>query len=442
MTMEVRMAERRVAVTGMGVVSPFGLGKQIFWDHLSRGKTAARMIQDFDTSYLPVKFGAPVPLSTQELEEHIENKRATKTMNRAARFAMIAAAEAAREARLDECDIDPYRKGTWFGLGGLGLLDIEYTQKFFEIADISIDENTGRVDRARVWKHTLERVHPLTPLKTLPNTVTAHIAITYGARGHCQTSATACVSGTQAIGEAFRLVRHGACDMVIAGASDSMVNPDAFIAFSQLGVVSTNNGDYATAARPFDRTRDGFMIGEGAAVFVLEDMDMAVSRGANILGEIAGHGSTNDAYRITDEPAEAWGSIAAMEATLTDGQVAPEAVDYVNVHGTGTRMNDSTETRAIKKVFGAHASRLLLSSTKSMIGHLVAAAGAVEFAACLLTLRHKLIPPTINYNEFDPECDLDCVPNESRAADVNTILSNSFGFGGQNACLLLRTPGA
>ncbi len=432
------MTKRRVAVTGMGVVSPYGIGTEVYWDNISRGRTAARLIDTFDTSSLPVKFGAPVPHATAELEEYIENKRATKTMSRAGRFAVIAAAEAARQAQVAECDIDPWRRGTWMGLGGLGLLDIEYTRKALEIAGDSRDERTGRVSPTLAWKNTIERVHPLTPLLMLPNTITAHIAITHNARGHCQTTATACVSGSQALGEAARLIRDGICDLVFGGASDAMVNPDAFIAFSGLGVVSTNNEEYATAARPFDRTRSGFMIGEGAAVFVLEDLEGARRRGARVLAEVAGYGSTNDAFRITDEPPDGRGSIEAMRAALAEMNTPLDAVDYINVHGTGTRMNDRTETHAIKTVFGARAGKIPVSSTKSMIGHLVAAAGAVEFAACVLALQHQMIPPTINYGEFDPECDLDCVPNEARSAQVRTVMSNSFGFGGQNACLVLR----
>ncbi len=217
-----------------------------------------------------------------------------------------------------------------------------------------------------------------------------------------------------------------------------MINPNGLVAFSMVGVMSKNNREYQTAARPFDRRRDGFMLGEGAAIFILEELEHCKQRGAEPYGEIVGYASTCDAFRLTDEPVEAWGSIEAMKLALADAGLAPDRVDYINAHGTGTPMNDRTETHAIKKVFKEKAYALPISSTKSMIGHLVAAAGAVEFAACILAMRHQIIPPTINYQEPDPECDLDYVPNHARDARLESILSNSFGFGGQNACLILK----
>jgi 3-oxoacyl-[acyl-carrier-protein] synthase II len=329
--------------------------------------------------------------------------------------------------------------GTSIGSGGLGLLDLDYANLQLQLfTDSIVSDGPPRIDFARAWKNILQRVHPLTPLRGLSNIPTAHIAINYNARGVCQTITTACTSSAQAIGEACRQIRCDVADVMIAGGADSMVNPGGLVAFSSLGVMSKNNAGYATACRPFDKRRDGFMIGEGAAVFVLEELEHCRRRGGVPVAEIAGYASTCDAFRLTDEPEEAWSSIRAMQMALADGGIPAEDVDYVNAHGTGTRMNDKTETFAIKSALGSCARGIPVSSTKSMIGHCVAAAGAVEFAACLLALQHRAIPPTINYNVPDEDCDLDYVPNESRDADLDVVLSNSFGFGGQNACLVAK----
>lgn len=432
------MSDPRVVISGLGLVTPFGVGKRKFWDNIVQGNSAAAPIESFDVSSLPVKFAAQVPLADTELDSLVENRRTTKTMSRSAKFAVIAASEAVNNSGINLSGHNPYRTGTSVGAGGLGLHDLEYTDKTLQIFFDSINENEMALDHALLWKNTLERVHPLSPLKALPNIATAHIAINYNARGHCQTLSTACTSGAQAIGEAYRLIKSGICDVMIAGASDSVINPHGIVAFGGLGVLSRNNDDYKTAARPFDKRRDGFMVGEGAAMFVLENLEHCMERGGRVLGEIAGYASTNDAYRLTDEPADAWGSVEAMRLALEDAGISPGEVDYVNAHGTGTRMNDKTETLAIKTVFGEGAYSVPVSSTKSMIGHLVAAAGSVEFATCVLAAENGVLPPTINYEEYDSECDLDYVPNEAREATLDVTLCNSFGFGGQNACLLLR----
>ena len=360
-------------------------------------------------------------------------------MCRSSKFAVIAAKEAMDDACLDTTRGNPYRIGTSLGVGGLGLWDLDHANDTVEIVVDSIDGgNAVKLDHSRVWRNTLARVHPLTPLKALPNMAAAHIAINYNVRGSCQTLATACTTSTQAIGEAYRQIKFGIADVMIAGGSDSMINPHGLIAFSGLGVLTKNNEEYQTAARPFDKRRDGFMLGEGAAVFVLEELKHCQERGATPYGKIIGYASTCDAFRLTDEPPEAWGSIEAMKIALRDARSSPDSVDYINAHGTGTVMNDKTETFAIKTVFKDKAHSLPISSTKSMIGHLVAAAGAVEFAASILALDSQIVPPTINYQEPDGDCDLDYVPNHAREACLNVILSNSFGFGGQNACLIAR----
>jgi len=284
----------------------------------------------------------------------------------------------------------------------------------------------------------LAELHPLMPLKALPNIPTAHVAINHNARGNCQTISTACTSSTQAIGEAYRHIKFGIADAMICGGSDSMVNPNGLVAFSALGVLSKNNDEFATASRPFDKSRDGFMLGEGGAVFIIEELESCLQRGGKPLAEITGYASTCDAYRLTDEPPTAWSAIKAVENSLKDAEISPGEIDYINAHGTATRINDKTETYAIKEVFKNNAYKIPVSSTKSMTGHLVAAAGAIEFAACLEALQFQEIPPTINFKNPDPECDLDYVPNVSRGAVLKTVMSNSFGFGGQNACLVVR----
>jgi 3-oxoacyl-[acyl-carrier-protein] synthase II len=429
---------RRVVVTGMGAVSCYGTGTDALWAGIAAGRTGATLIDMPGVEGLPVRFAALVPFTTPALESMLPNPRAGKTMSRAAMFAMLAAAEAADTAGFTPGAYDPERVGTSLGMGGLGLMDREHLETTFDIFARSRDEATGELDRARFFRTTMERMHPLTPLKALPNIAAANLAIQFQARGPCQTHATACTSGTQAVGDAARLIRWGACDAMIAGGADSMVNPNGIIAFAGLGVLSRNNDEYATAARPFDRRRDGFMLGEGAGMFVLEELEACRARGGVPIAEVIGYGCTNDAHRVTDEPADARGSIAAMRAALSDAGIPADAVEYVHAHGTGTMMNDRIETLAIRQTLGHHASRIPVSSTKSMTGHLIAAAGAVQLVISVLAMQNGVVPPTINYSEPDPECDLDYVPNTARPATFNIVMSNCFGFGGQNACLITR----
>jgi 3-oxoacyl-[acyl-carrier-protein] synthase II len=433
------MNNRRVVITGIGVVTPFGIGKTVFWDNLKEGTSAAEMISSFDASELPTRFCAYVPIIDRGLESLIEDQKSTKTMSRSAKFAMIAASEAFEESELDLNNLNPYRFGTSLGASGLGLWDVEYSDRFIEIIGNSkTDGKSHDFNFPGVWCNMMSKVHPLTPLKALSNVTTAHIAIKYQARGNCQTITTACTSSAQAIGEAYRQIKHNYADVMIAGGSDSMTNPNGIVAFSMLGVLSKNNSEYKNAIKPFDKRRDGFMIGEGSAIFILEEYDHCKSRGATPYAELIGYASTNDSYRLTDEPPEVYGSIKSMELALSEARNNSVSIDYINAHGTGTLMNDKSETYAIKSVFGADAYKIPVSSTKSMIGHLVAAAGCVELAASLLAMKYQIIPPTINYSEPDADCDLDYVPNFAREAKLNAVLSNSFGFGGQNACLILK----
>jgi len=433
------MSERRVVITGMGAVTAFGIGVRTFGENIFRGNSAAKMVSSFDVSGLPTQFAAPAPLTDSDLDPLIDNQKSIKTMCRSAKFAVIAAKQAIDDAGLDTNRLNPYRFGTSLGAGGLGYLDTDHFHESLQILAGAFDSSHGaRLDPSRTMRNMLERVHPLTPLKALSNIPTAHIAINHNARGACQTITTACTSSAQAIGEAYRQIKYGIADAMISGGSDSMINPEGLVVFSMVGVMSRNNRDYKTAARPFDRRRDGFMLGEGAAIFVLEELGHCKARGAEPYAEIAGYANTCDAFRLTDEPPDAWGSIEAMRLALAEARLNSEQVDYINAHGTGTPMNDKTETFAIKSLFKDKAHSLAISSTKSMIGHLVAAAGAVELAACVLAIKHQVMPPTINYQERDPECDLDYVPNRAREAPLNVILSNSFGFGGQNACLVIK----
>ncbi len=427
---------KRAVITGAGFVSPFGAGKDIYRNNIFSGVSASRLITSFDASSFPTRFAADVPLYGSGLDELIENQKSLKTMSRAAKFAVIAADEAFIQSGLTADNINPYRFGTSVGSGGLGLNDTDYME---ELVKLLTGLKAGNENEySGLWYRTSKSIHPLTPLKALPNIPTAQIAIKYNSRGDCLTVTTACTSSAQAIGEAYRKIKFGLLDAVVCGGSDSMITPFGLSAFSILGVISKNNEEYKTACRPFDKTRDGFMIGEGAAMYILEELEHCKKRGGNPLAEIAGYSSTNDAYRLTDEPPDAAGSVNAMKAALDDAGINPEEIDYINAHGTGTRMNDKTETFAIKSVFGKQAYGIPVSSTKSMTGHLVASAGAMELGACLFAVLNDIIPPTINYNARDVDCDLDYVPNFAREEKVRTVLSNSFGFGGQNACLIIK----
>jgi len=430
---------KRVVVSGMGAVSPYGLGVDIFRDNIVSGISAVKLINDFDVSNLPTKFAASLDLSNTELSRYIRPPKAVKTLSRSGMMASIAANEAMSDSGLKTDNLNPYRLGTSIGAGGVGLWDLDHSNNLLDVFLKSVEVSNGiKLNNSTIWANVLSHIHPLTPLKGLSNIPTAHIAIKYNARGNCQTITTACTSSAQAIGEAYRQIKYGIADIVISGGSDSMINPYGLVAFSMLGVMSTNNADWQTAARPFDRRRDGFMIGEGAGIVILEELEHCLRRGAPPYAEIVGYSSTNDAFRLTDEPPEAWGSIAAIKAALKDAKLNADSIDYINTHGTGTKINDKAETHAIKAVLGKHAYRIPVSSTKSMIGHLVAASGVIEFIACVLAMREQIVPPTINYLEPDDDCDLDYVPNVAREKKANVILSNTFGFGGQNACLLIR----
>ena len=423
----------RVVVTGLGMVTPLGIGQRPFWDGVLAARSTARHLEACEPGRYPTSFACPVDDAAFDPGAYVTQRKSLKLMSRATRFAMAAARLALDDAGLGRAERDPWRCGVAHGAGGVGLHDQDYLDSMSALAAELQAGGAGSLLEL-AGRH----LNPLTPLKILPNITAAHIAIEHDLRGENSTTCTACTSGTQAIGVALRTLRAGHADVMLAGGSDAMINPMGLIAFGMLGVLSTRADDPAHASRPFDRDRDGFVMGEGSTLAVLETLPHATRRGARILAELTGYGGCADAYRITDERADGAGCAEAMRRALADARVAPEGIAYVNAHGTGTRQNDRTETAALKQVFGAHARTLAVSSTKSQIGHLVAAAGAAEFGACVLALRHQVLPPTINYRTPDPECDLDYVPNVPREARFDRVLSNSFGFGGQNACLVLE----
>lgn len=433
--------KNRVVISGMSIVSPYGVGIDAFWKSISQGKSAAKLITGFDVGNYPVRFGAEITPEQFNPREYIENKKSIKIMSKATQFAVVTAQLAMQDARLEKSSLDPKKLGVTIGVGGVGPVD---TQLFSEIRYASTlsktqDSKFYQDNVGQIFRIIMDQIHPLTPLKILPNMTATHIAIIHQARGPNYSISTACTSSTQAIGEAFRQIQRGENDVVISGGTDSMINPIGVLGFNLLGVLSRNNENYHKASRPFDRKRDGFMLGEGAAILILEELQHCMKRKGKIYCEVIGYATTSDAYRITDEPPDGYGSAQAMRVALEDADLHSEQIDYINSHGTSTPMNDKTETLAIKKVFGDYAYKIPVSSTKSMIGHWAAACGAAELATCILSMKHQLITPTINYEEPDPECDLDYVPNQARPEKIKISLSNSFGFGGQNACLIIKS---
>ena len=426
------MSAPRVVVTGLGMVTPMGVGHRAFWDGVLAARSTAAPIKSFDAARCETRFACEVDDAAFDVARYVPNRKALKLMSRSTGFAVAAAHLALADAGLERGMIDPLRAGVAVGAGGVGFHDVEHLDTLRQVAAEQGATCGSMLELA------LRHMNPLTPLKTLPNITATHISINNDLRGENVTVCTACTSSTQAIGEALRIIRAGHADVMVAGGSDAMINLSGVVGFAMLGVLSTRNADPARAARPFDRDRDGFVMGEGGVMLVLESEAHATRRGAPILAELAGYGNAADAYRITDEPEDGRGSAEAMRRALADARTAPAEVHYVNAHGTGTVMNDKTEVRALRTVFGAALDHTAVSSTKSQVGHLVAGAGAVETAACVLALRHQVLPPTINLEEQDPACDIDAVANTPRPARIDAVLKNSFGFGGQNACLVLR----
>jgi 3-oxoacyl-[acyl-carrier-protein] synthase II len=429
----------RIAITGVGVVTSIAIGADAFAKALRCGRSGVGRITAFDCRDFDTQIAAEIAADALCVGDYVTPPKMVKHMSRASQFAVVAAELARRHARLTAGDADPERIGVCIGAGGMGPVDLDMLAGQAN-AVLRAAAHTGgsEFDIPAFAQAYAEQVNPIVSLRGLPNLAAAHVAIQQGARGPNYTVTTACTSGTQAIAQGMRMIQAGDADVVFAGGTDAMINPVGVIGFSMLGTLSRANGDPERASRPFDRDRDGFVIGEGACIVVLERAGIAAHRDAPILAEAAGCGVTCDAYRITDERPDASGAARAITLALQDAGASIADLDYINAHGTGTVMNDRVETRAIRTALGDRAFDVPVSSTKSMIGHLLAGAGAVEYVATVLAMRDGFLPPTINYEHRDPECDLDYVPNRARDAPIGVALSNSFGFGGQNACALIR----
>jgi 3-oxoacyl-[acyl-carrier-protein] synthase II len=421
----------RVVITGVGVVAPNGTGRTDFSEAIFEGRSGVNYIESFDTSGLSIKIAGEVK-NFDVIPYLGEHKKNLKLMSRAVRFGVGAAALAVEDAALEPSRLDPGRFGVCMG-AGITPLDVGEL-----VSPIMRGVNKdGTFDMGRFTLARAESIFPLWLLQHLPNMAAAHISILQHAMGPNNTIVTACAAGTQAVGEAFRLIARGDADVMLAGGCDSRLDPQLFVAYSAMKAVSASIRPPREVSRPFDYERDGFVLGEGAAVLVLEGLRRAKRRGAPIYAEITGYGSSFDAFGITRPEPEGKGAVLSMSAALREARLDPADVDYINAHGTSTRLNDLMETVAVKRLFGDRASSIPMSSQKSMIGHLIGASGAVEAAATALSLQRGVVPPTINLATPDPECDLDYVPNTSRELPVATAISNSFGFGGQNASLVM-----
>lgn len=425
---------RRVVVSGLGVVAPNGVGKAEFWNSCISGKSGVRPITCFDASKHPVRVAGQVPEIDFPKFLPPEHRKSVKIMGRAARFGVVASSLAIQDSGLDTSRLDPERFGVVMGSGmvpvDLGEISPLLCEAFHN-EDPNFSNSLGQQGHGKLA--------PLWILKYLPNMLAAHISLVHNAQGPNSTVTTACAAGTQAVGEAFRLISRGDADIMLAGGSDSRLDPLLILAYSAIGALSPANRAPEEVSRPFDNQRNGFVLGEGAGVLVLEDLEHALARGANIYAEVLGMGTSFDAYSVTKPDPEAKGAVRAINWALKEAKTDPSEIGYINAHGTSTRLNDLMETMAMKKVFGSKAEKVPLSSIKSMIGHLIGAAGAVEAVALAMTLSSGEVPPTINQTERDPACDLDYVPNNARAVKVRKGLSTSFGFGGQNAALVMAS---
>jgi 3-oxoacyl-[acyl-carrier-protein] synthase II len=407
---------RRVVVTGLGLVTALGTGVEKNWDALMAGRSGIGPITRFDTTDYPTKFAGEVP--DFEPLDWIEKKDVRK-MDLFIQYAMGAAEQAMRQSGLKITEDNADDVGVLVGVGIGGLCTIEENHLIF-------------------LESRLKRITPFFIPKLISNLAPGQISIRYGARGANFSTTSACASGSHAIGEAYRMIRAGYLDAAITGGAEAAITSLGVGGFVAMRALSTRNDNPAAASRPFDRERDGFVMAEGAAALILEERESAIARGAKILAEIVGYATNADAYHITSPSPEGQGAAKCMQRCLEDGDLDPSEVDYINAHGTSTPQGDIAETQAIKKVFGEHAARIAISSTKSMTGHTLGAAGAIESAYTVLAILNNAIPPTINYEYPDPECDLDYVPNRARPAKIRLALKNSFGFGGTNTTVAFR----
>ncbi|MFQ6035327.1 MAG: beta-ketoacyl-[acyl-carrier-protein] synthase family protein [Sedimentisphaerales bacterium] len=429
---------QRVVITGMGMVCPLGHDVETVWQAMLAGRSGVAKTTIFDASTFPSTFDAEV--KNYDFTKYTKNPQLHKHSNRGSGFAIGAAVQACRQARIDietsepTDKIDRKRLGIYLGAGE-GSVDNDV---FFAALVQAWDANKKEMDWGKWAQVAFGRMDAMAELEQEPNMPAAHIAMLTGARGPTRSCLTACAASTQAVGEATMLIRKGDAEVMIAGGTHSMIHPLGLTGFNRLTALSTRNDSPETASRPFTASRDGFILGEGAAILILESLSSAKKRGVEILAEVIGYGSSSDAFRITDMHEEARGPIQAMTAALADAGISYKDVDYISTHGTSTMENDSIETIAIKAVFREEAKNIPASSVKSMFGHLIGAAGAAELITCVLAIRDNIVPPTINLNDPDPALDLDYVPNKPRKHQVNVAMNESFGFGGQNNVVIVK----
>jgi 3-oxoacyl-[acyl-carrier-protein] synthase II len=433
-----RKEKNRVVITGIGIVCPMGHDVETVWQGMLAGKNGMARTTIFDASTYPTNFSAEV--KNFDLTKYTKNPHLHKYCSRGSGFAVGATVQACKEAKIDiETDrptdgIDRNRLGIYLGAGE-GSLD---NDGFFNSIVAGWNTQTNQMDWLKWARVAFSQMSANRELEQEPQMAAAHIAMLTGARGPTRSCLTACAASTQAVGEAMMMIRRGDADVIIAGGAHSMIHPLGVMGFNRLTALSTRNDSPQTASRPFTASRDGFVIGEGAAVVILESLISAKKRGAPILAEVLGYGSSSDAFRVTDMHEDARGAIQAIIAALADAGVSYKDIDYISPHGTSTQENDAIETKAIKAVFKEEAKNIPVSSVKSMLGHLIGAAGAAELITCILAIRDNIVPPTINLHDPDPALDLDYVPNIPRKKQVDIALKESFGFGGQNNVVIIK----
>jgi 3-oxoacyl-[acyl-carrier-protein] synthase II len=428
----------RVVITGMGIICPLGHDVETLWKALLSGKSGVAKNTLFDASTFPTTFDAEV--KNYDFTKYLSNPDLHKNCSRGSGFAIGAAVQACKQAAIDveitepNDDIDRNRMGIYLGAGE-GSID---NDTFFAAIIQGWDTEKNQMDWNKWANLSFNKMNAMRELEQEPNMSAAHIAMLTGARGPTRSCLTACAASTQAIGEASMMIRRGDADIIIAGGAHSMVHPLGLTGFNRLTALSTRNNSPETASRPFSLTRDGFVLGEGAAIVILESLSSAKKRGVEILAEIIGYGSSSDAFRVTDMHEEGRGAVQAITAAIKDAGITINDIDYINAHGTSTAENDYIETKAIKTVFKDRAKDVPVSSIKSMLGHLIGAAGAAELIACVCAIRDSILPPTMNLHDPDPELDLDYVPNKPRKAQINIVMKESFGFGGQNNVVIVK----
>lgn len=423
--------KKRVVITGMGIITPVGIGIEKNWKALIEGESGISLITSFNASAFPTQIAAEI--KDFKPEEYIKDRKILRMLLKGDDYGLAAAKMAMDDADFERKDIKITKGGIYLGSGK----EFSSFDPFFEVVQASMS-NEGYVDRRKFGVEAMKKINPLLFLEGLPNACVYYISKMYKLQGVNSNIVTSGTASSQAIGNAFRAIRHGDSDFIISGGFDYRINPINISYFSSLGLLSTNNNEPKEAFRPFDRTRDGFVLGEGAGILILEDLNHALTRGAKIYAELIGYSSTTDVYGIHKNKND-YGSIAiAISKALRDAQLSPQYVDYINAHGNATTLNDKLETSAIKKAFGDHAYHIPISTIKPVTGHMIAASGAVEFIATILAIKHNTVPPTINYKYPDPLCDLDYVPNQVREVNVNAALSINRDIDGRNTILAAK----